>query len=182
MITIPEFIKDSYKLSNAALFAAIAHGDQTRKFTFEPYVSHPIAVAEILYKAGVTDIAMLQAALLHDVIEDTDATYTMVHNTFGYQVVTMVLGLTKASIIDEYEGNRKARHEYDVDRIEMQDYRVHTIKCADIIHNAPSMIEYGKDFAKVWLQEKKDYLEVMTKGDNDLWVRASEIVVRGLAK
>lgn len=181
MIRIPDFIEDSHKLSKACLFAAIAHGGQQRKYTFEPYIHHPIEVCEILHKSHIRDTNMLQAALLHDVIEDTEATFGQVKNEFGYDVAMLVKCLSKASIIDDYEGNRAERHHYDIARMAECSYQVHTIKCADIMHNTPSIAEHGEDFSQVWLLEKKDYLEVMDKANDYLWAETSSIILRSIA-
>ena len=56
------------------MFAIEAHGDQRRKYTGEPYVVHPIQVADILEKEVEATTEMLAAAILHDVVEDTPVT------------------------------------------------------------------------------------------------------------
>ena len=57
-------------------FAAIKHSSQRRKDPEKtPYINHPIGVAVILWEAGVRDLAILQGALLHDTVEDTDTTF-----------------------------------------------------------------------------------------------------------
>ena len=64
--------EDKDKIASAAVFAAKKHGDQKRK-SGEPYITHPIAVAEILMQIGM-DADTVSAGLLHDTLEDTDTT------------------------------------------------------------------------------------------------------------
>ncbi len=71
----------------AVNFAAIKHRDQRRKDADAlPYINHPIEVAELLASAGVTDTATLQAAILHDTIEDTETTREELDKAFGIEV------------------------------------------------------------------------------------------------
>lgn len=81
-------------------FATYAHSGQRRKFTGEPYITHPIAVAEIAkYLAadiGGIDLSFLEKiALLHDVLEDTSVTYDELVSEFGEEVADRVRILTK---------------------------------------------------------------------------------------
>ncbi|MDQ3790349.1 MAG: HD domain-containing protein [Actinomycetota bacterium] len=82
-------------LDEAVTFAVRWHADQTRP-AGEPYVEHlKEATAFLAYGAGVTDQALLRAAVLHDVVEDTDCTLTEVRDTFGDKVATLVDWVTK---------------------------------------------------------------------------------------
>jgi len=82
-------------LDDAVTFAVGWHADQTRP-AGEPYVEHlKEATAFLAYGAGVTDPSLLRAAVLHDVVEDTDCTLTEVHTTFGEEVATLVDWVTK---------------------------------------------------------------------------------------
>ena len=80
------------RLLEAANFAAIKHRDQRRKDPYKtPYINHPLGVAHILWKeGGVADLATLQAALLHDTLEDTDTEETELAATFGEEVAAIV--------------------------------------------------------------------------------------------
>jgi guanosine-3',5'-bis(diphosphate) 3'-pyrophosphohydrolase len=83
-------------LDDAVSFAVHWHGDQCRP-AGEPYVEHlQEATAFLAYGAGVTDQEMLTAAVLHDVVEDTDCTLTEVRTTFGDRVATLVDWVTKS--------------------------------------------------------------------------------------
>ena len=72
-------------IDKAITFATKAHGDQKRKYTEESYITHPIAVMEIVKTVPHTD-EMLAAAVLHDVIEDTDQSYDDIYYYFGETV------------------------------------------------------------------------------------------------
>ena len=94
----------------ALAFATLAHGDQKRKYTGEMYIVHPIEVMEIV-KTVPHDDAMLAAALLHDVVEDTDVTLDEVRSAFGDDVAALVDDLTDVSKPED--GNRKTRKAMD---------------------------------------------------------------------
>ena len=78
-------------IERAEVFAVQAHGPQKRKYTGEPYIVHPIEVMNIVKTVKDKTDAMLAAALLHDVIEDTEATYDDVLVNFGPLVADFVL-------------------------------------------------------------------------------------------
>ncbi len=124
-----ELIKSAYE------FANIAHKDQLRK-SGEPYISHPIAVASILLELGM-DGDSLTAALLHDVVEDTEASGQEVEKLFGKEVYLLVDGLTKLEKIPF-----SSKEEQQAENIRKmllaiaQDVRVVIIKLADRLHNA----------------------------------------------
>ena len=81
------------QIDEAYLVGAAAHDGQNRK-SGEPYIFHPIAVARILAEIRL-DSRSLMAAILHDVLEDTDITRDELANKFGEDVVNMVEGVTK---------------------------------------------------------------------------------------
>lgn len=89
-------------LDDAVTFAVRWHADQTRP-AGEPYVEHlKEATAFLAYGAGVTDPALLRAAVLHDVVEDTDCTLAEVRDTFGDEVATLVDWVTKGDDREAY--------------------------------------------------------------------------------
>src|SRR5688572_32844604 len=86
---------DIARLLAAMKFAADKHRDQRRKDPVaSPYINHPIVVAEVLARAGVADIVALQAAILHDTLEDTDTTPEEIEHNFGREVLDIVLEMT----------------------------------------------------------------------------------------
>lgn len=121
-------------LEKAYHFAALKHLEQTRK-SGEPYIIHPIAVANILTKLKI-DIASLLAALLHDVVEDTNTTLSEIEQEFGPVVASLVDGLTKIGKIKFQSNQEKLAENFRKMVIAMaKDLRVILIKIADRLHN-----------------------------------------------
>lgn len=162
-------------ISRAKAFATHHHGaiQQKHKYTGEDYIVHPIEVSEIV--ALVTnDDAMIAAALLHDVVEDTPVNIEDIEREFGAEVSELVSGLTDVSTLAD--GSRKVRKEIDRQHTAKAGVRVHTIKLADLISNSRSIIRHDPVFAKVYIAEKKLLLEVLAGGNADLFLHATNIV------
>lgn len=159
----------------ALLFAYRAHEGQVRKYTGDPYITHPIAIAAIVKSVTHTP-DMIAAALLHDVVEDTDTSIIDVAVEFGEEVAELVFWLTDVSIPND--GNREARKRIDREHIARASPEAKTIKLADLIHNTQSIVMHDSKFAKVYMQEKRMLLEVIRDGDAELWNRANDIVKR----
>lgn len=166
---------DSKKLVNDALMLAIkAHGPQRRKYTGELYVTHPIAVSEIVETVDHTP-EMVAAALLHDVVEDTKVTLKEIRDQFGYTVAEYVHYCTNVS--DKVDGNRSFRKKMDADHFAMGPPQSQTIKVADLIHNAESIIEHDRKFFHSAFKYEKAYmLNVLTKADPILIARARKML------
>jgi (p)ppGpp synthase/HD superfamily hydrolase len=91
----------------ATTFAASKHRDQRRKDReASPYINHPITVAALLAEVGVTDLVALQAALLHDVIEDTGTRAQEIDEMFGSRVCEVVLEMTDDKRLPKGERKR----------------------------------------------------------------------------
>ena len=122
----------------AYLFAADAHESQTRS-SGEPYITHPLAVAEVLADMHM-DVETIMAALLHDVVEDTDVTIKDIKKKFGAKVAELVSGLTK---LDKLEFHSKEEAQAENFRKMMlamvNDIRVILIKLADRLHNMSTL-------------------------------------------
>lgn len=125
------------------------HKGQYRKYTGEPYVTHPIAVSELVREHGLSETAIV-AALLHDVVEDTDATLEEVWELFGEEVAEYVWYLTKPP---EFVGNRSIRKEHDRNRLAIAPEEVKFIKFYDVVHNAGSIKEHDPKFYESWRHE-----------------------------
>ena len=121
-------------LSKAYTFALNAHKDQKRD-SGDPYLTHPVAVANILTDLKL-DSATIATGLLHDTIEDTKTTYKTVEKEFGKEVADLVDGVTK---ISELEGkiieNSKAENIRKLILATSKDIRVLLVKLADRLHN-----------------------------------------------
>jgi len=162
-------------VERAKVFATAAHAavGQTRKYTGEPYVVHPIEVASLVESVGGTE-AMVAAALLHDVLEDTGVTVDVLEEQFGSEVADLVLWLTDVSKPDD--GNRSTRKALDRQHSAAAPAAAQTIKVADLISNTRSIVAHDPGFAKVYLEEKRLLLDVLTRADPTLLTMAREQV------
>lgn len=121
-------------IEQAYLLAEKAHGGQVR-YTGEPYITHPVAVALILAKMRM-DPQTIMAAIMHDVIEDTSIKKTDLEEAFGKEVADLVDGVTKLTQI-EFENRAQAQAE-NFRKMVMamaKDIRVILVKMADRLHN-----------------------------------------------
>lgn len=157
----------------ALRIAITAHNGQLRNYNNGPYVLHPIAVAEIVNSVTLNK-KMLEAALLHDTVEDTDVTFEFLSEQFSIRTVQLVKELTDVSKPED--GNRAVRKQIDLEHTAQASPDGKTIKLADLIHNTSSVLKYDPSFAKIYMKEKKALLEVLTQGNNELWARAYAIV------
>ena len=125
---------DVAKLGEAYRFSEAAHAGQTRQ-SGEPYISHPLAVTEIL--AGWhMDSQALTAALLHDVMEDTSITKDEIADSFGKPVAELVDGLSKLDKIEFQSAEDAQAENFRKMLLAMaRDVRVILIKLADRLHN-----------------------------------------------
>ena len=119
-------------------FSAAAHEGQVRK-SGEPYISHPVAVAGILAELHL-DTPTLVAALLHDVVEDTDTTKQQISKQFGKQVAVLVDGLSKLDRIEFQSATQAQAENFRKMLLAMsQDVRVILVKLADRLHNMSTL-------------------------------------------
>lgn len=121
-------------VEKAYFIAKKAHEGQFR-FSGEPYIIHPVSVAIILYNLGM-DGESMAAALLHDVVEDTDMTKENIQEEFGEDVANLVEGVTKLGKVPIF--TKEEQQAENVRKMLMamsQDIRVIIIKLADRIHN-----------------------------------------------
>ncbi len=110
-----------------------AHAGQLRK-SGEPYITHPVAVAQILADLGIGP-KTLAAALLHDTVEDTDYTLDMLRHDFGDEIAMLVDGVTKLDKL-KYGDSAQAETVRKMVVAMSKDIRVLVIKLADRLHNA----------------------------------------------
>jgi GTP diphosphokinase / guanosine-3',5'-bis(diphosphate) 3'-diphosphatase len=121
-------------LNRAYVYAMKAHGEQQRD-SGDPYFSHPLEVAAILTDLKLDD-STIAAALLHDTIEDTDATRAEIDRVFGHDIGRLVDGLTKLKRLDLV--SREAKQAENLRKLLLaiaDDVRVLLIKLADRLHN-----------------------------------------------
>ncbi len=179
---IIEVIKDNPKYDKELIIKAYQkaeklHSGQTR-FSGEPYIVHPVEVAKILVQLGL-DTQSIIAALLHDVIEDTDETREDVEKEFGKDVAFLVEGVTKLGKVDI-----KSKVEQQAENIRKmllamaEDVRVIIIKLADRLHNMRTL-----DF--MYEQKRRDKaletLEIYAPIAHRLGIRALKEELEDLA-
>ena len=138
-----------------------------------------------------SDIAVLAAALLHDVLEDTPVTKeeitqfseTIIGREDAERTVKIVEELTDVFIKDNFPDlKRKIRRAKEAIRLGTSSSEAQTIKYADIIDNAVDMTAHDKNFAPLYLSECKNILNNMTKGNPKLYERALGVVEECMMK
>ena len=146
----------------ALTYATAAHAavGQRRKYTHEPYIVHPIRVANTVDSYGGTD-DMISAAYLHDVVEDTRITIEDINDMFGSVVAVIVDGLTDVSVPED--GNRAVRKAMDRQHSADATWAAQFVKCADIIDNASDIGDNDPSFNVVYRKEMVSLLEVLDK-------------------
>lgn len=139
----------------ALQFANKVHWDQTRKGTKTPYIAHPMAVASLVMENGGTAEEVM-AALLHDVVEDSEKVgYEDIESRFGSRVAEIVLALSDANPTPgESKGPWKERKLAYIKHLKQTpDESVLKVSCADKLHNARTILADLKDprvGAAVW--------------------------------
>lgn len=176
-------------LKQIIAFVDQAHGDQTRKYTPDRYVVHPVRVMRICQKY-TDDLPVLAAALLHDVLEDTpvskqqiaDFLDTVMSPTQREKAVSLVVELTDIYTKGNYpQWNRRKRKQMEVDRLAAVSADAQTIKYADVLDNSIEITRYDPDFGKRFLAEARDLLRHARQGNGDLRVKAMAVVDEGLS-
>ncbi len=178
MVSFPAHIQ--HVLDQVTEFADRAHGEQTRKYTPERYIVHPVRVMTML--AGyTTDISMLSAALLHDVLEDTPVKSEEIeaflkHIMLASEVrktIRLVEDLTDVYVKSAFPHlNRRQRKELEISRIAQTSRDSQTIKYADIIDNCVEIVKHDRGFAGKFLSECREILRKAPNGDKKLYERA----------
>lgn len=129
---------DYEKLLSAISFASVRHRDQRRKDEeASPYINHPIEVAELLARVGgITDIVILQSAILHDTIEDTETTVEEIAVHFGAEVSRIVREVTDDKSLPKAERKRM-----QIEHAQHLSAGARLVKLADKISNVRAIAE-----------------------------------------
>src|SRR5512147_2321946 len=129
---------DEDMLNRAYVFSMKAHGSQSRA-SGDPYFSHPLGVAEILTRMKL-DGASIATALLHDTVEDTEATLEQIEQLFGKEIARLVDGVTKLSRLELQSDSTKHAENFRKLVLAMSDdIRVLLVKLADRLHNMQTL-------------------------------------------
>lgn len=161
-------------ITEAAGFARLAHGMQVRKYTGEPYWTHPERVAGILEATLAMPDSVIAAAWLHDVVEDTAVTIGEIANRFGTEVAIYVAEVTDVSRPED--GNRAARKRLDREHLERAGPYGQSIKLADLIDNTASITAHDPHFARTYMAEKAELLPRLAWGHPALRFEAERIL------
>ncbi|WP_263457985.1 MULTISPECIES: HD domain-containing protein [Tenebrionibacter/Tenebrionicola group] len=166
----------------ARRYASQAHAAQgrRRKYTAEPYIMHPAAVAKLVRSVLPEDEAALAAAWLHDTIEDTAATPADIAARFGHEVARLVMMVTNPTAPPGL--NRAQRKRLNFAHTARACSRAQTIKLADIIDNTREILLYDPAFARLYLLEKQIQLQGLSQGDARLRHTAVNIITNSMAR
>ena len=138
----------------AAHFAAHKHRDQRRKdVRATPYINHPLELAHLLSsEGGVTDPAVLAAALLHDTIEDTQTSYEELRSEFGLRVADIVIEVTDTKFL-----GKRARKRLQIEKAGRSSAGAKHVKIADKLCNLRDILASPP---KAWsLKRKQEYFD-----------------------
>ena len=166
------------RITQAYVFARDAHEGQKRR-SGEPYIIHPVAVAQILAEMGMDDDSIC-AALLHDVIEDTPATAQQVKTLFGESVEQLVDGVTKIGQIP-FSATQEEQQSENIRKMFLamaRDIRVIIIKLADRVHNMRTLGFMPEEKRRF---KAKETLEIYAPIAHRLGIRAFKEELEDLA-
>ncbi len=163
-------------LKDIAEFADTAHGTQTLKYSSDRYIRHLVKVMKKCSQHTV-DIAVLAAALLHDVLEDTTITVSQLElflvDKMPEEIASRTLRIV-TELTDVYISRRfpfLSRHERktkETERLENASPEAQTVKYAEIIDNCLHIVDQDMDFAGGYIQESKELAEKLAKGNTAL--------------
>lgn len=141
-------------VSKALSFAANKHRTQTRKDADNtPYINHPIALCSLLTETGkVTDHHVIAAALLHDTVEDTDATLEDIEDNFGVEIRRIVQEVTDDKSLPSPERKR-----LQIEHAASISHEAKLVKLVDKISNLQDMIDHPP--VKWSLERKREYFD-----------------------
>lgn len=156
-------------------FARTAHRsiNHKRKYTGEEYFVHLKEVQEIVASVG-GNFAQQSAGLLHDVVEDVKVDPVFLQEVFGEEIAQLVEMLTDVSKPED--GNRRVRKHIDLLHTAQASPEAKTIKLADLISNSRSITAHDPNFARVYMKEKRNLLEVLKEGNPELYRQALDII------
>jgi len=150
----------------AAAFARQAHAEQRRKYNDRPYIQHPARVAGRVAAHPRATEAMVAAAFLHDVVEDTPHTLEEVSAEFGLEVARLVAELTNPS--KGSKAPRRERKQLDRDHLAQVTLEAWIIKLLDRIDNLQEMVDAPGNFRRKYCEESRLLADVISDADPEL--------------
>jgi GTP pyrophosphokinase len=157
-------------LQKAYVYTAKAHQGQSR-LSGEPYLIHPLAVADILAEMRLDEVTVA-AGLLHDAIEDTLATQDEIQQEFGDEVAFLVAGLTKISKIEFASREERQAENFRKMLLAMsKDIRIILIKLADRLHNMRTLEYMNEDSSRRIAQETLDIYAPLAHRLGIFWLK-----------
>jgi (p)ppGpp synthase/HD superfamily hydrolase len=171
----PDSVLDDILLvERARAYATGAHaavGQRHKQVQF-PYATHLQSVAELVADSGGTP-AMIAAAWLHDVVENTACTVNDLRMEFGDTVATIVDWLTDPA----KDGDAEARAKQHA-RLASAPAEAKTIKLADLIDNCSTVLKYKPEIVDAYLTDKEQVVQLVADGDGPLYEQAMSIIER----
>lgn len=156
---------DVGRILRAAAWAAERHGDQKRKLSGVPYITHPLLVAAQVAEWGAEEDAII-AAILHDVLEDTPTDTQAIVDQFGSHVASLVQELTNDQPKDVRRAERTRRNKV---RLQHASRTARLIKVADVIHNRSDLgLQQPEEWRRQYDEETRDLLAALM---DSLYVR-----------
>lgn len=143
-----EYTADRKRIEQALGFALKYHGGKIRKGSGEPFITHPAEVMTIMNGMGlaISDPNLMIAGILHDTVEDTDATIEMIRDAFGEDVAALV-----ASHTEDKSLSWKERKQMMIDELQDADLRVKILVLSDMLANLRTMArDHKKIGEKLW--------------------------------
>lgn len=132
------------------------HEGQKRK-SGEPYISHPVRIANAIISLGIHDEEVISGALLHDILEDTKVTVDMLLNVYDLpkEIVDIIIRLTKTTIVRQEEIPEMTTDEY-YEQMRVC-FKTCLIKIADRCHNVSTMYFFEKEKIQRYIKETEEY-------------------------
>lgn len=150
------------EIAHALECARNYHLGQVRKYTNEPYISHPIHVVCLYAQYVGFDVLAVTVLLLHDVVEDCGASLAALSILFGIEVADGVAFLTESKM-----GNRATRKARQREKLSKAPAYIQTGKVCDLLSNVPSIKENDPSFYKTYRLEAISLLDALTLANPD---------------
>jgi len=171
-------MSERQQIAKADALATEWHQGELRKYSLEPYIEHPRAVAAIIRSVPQHSWELIAAALLHDVLEVPEPARSfriqVIRDELGEVVLQFVLEVSNPSRLED--GNRKVRKAIDRAHLAKASPGGQTLRLADALHNLHNLNNLSPTFAKLYAGEKQLILPLTLAGDPTLHSRVSMII------